>query len=352
VLEQDKTAFNKLISEKMALLKKAKDREAALGKDLGKTGSGMVVRTVEKIFERHCIEKPYYHGGKYNGKAMVNYLTNSGKIFDAIQEALLAIDQQERGCDDGEIEEFMMKYKNVLGVWDGVFSMARIPSYRFHEEDMLKLKEFISDGMKLWRGLKLSVSPKPHAIEDHLCDQIQIFSGIGDLTEDFIEQSHQTGIRHHKRSGNMKDHNKVAKWHVGWEEKENNPAVIQKMKEVKMKSSRVKRRISEGGECSLVEISKREEKKNRIDEEKRNVRMGAFATTKESQETYCKSGNERNKDDFIKKMYKARDRITALCRGRIVRKIRIIMKKASYVITTQCRVKLARKLRIKMQCQP
>jgi hypothetical protein len=49
--------------------------------------------------------------------------------------------------------------------------------------------------MKLWRYLELSVeAPKPHAIEDHLCDQMLKFNGIGDLGEDWVEQAHQDGI--------------------------------------------------------------------------------------------------------------------------------------------------------------
>ncbi len=40
---------------------------------------------------------------------------------------------------------------------------------------------------------------KVHAIEDHLCDQILQFGGIGDLGEDFMEQSHQDGIKDQKR---------------------------------------------------------------------------------------------------------------------------------------------------------
>ncbi len=35
---------------------------------------------------------------------------------------LLAIDHRERHCDDGEMKEFMMKYKNVHGHSDGVFT--------------------------------------------------------------------------------------------------------------------------------------------------------------------------------------------------------------------------------------
>lgn len=35
---------------------------------------------------------------------------------------------------------------------------------------------------------------KPHAIKDHLRNQLIKFHGIGDLTEDILEQAHQDGI--------------------------------------------------------------------------------------------------------------------------------------------------------------
>jgi hypothetical protein len=67
-------------------------------------------------------------------------------------------------------------------------------------------------------------------VDDHLCDQIRIHNGIGDLTEDFVEQSHQTGIRHNQRSRSMKDNSTSAKWHVRREEKETNPVIVEKIK--------------------------------------------------------------------------------------------------------------------------
>ncbi len=198
--------------------------------------------------------------------------------------------------------------------------------------------------MRLWRGLQLNITPKAHAVDDHLCDQVRILSGIGDLTEDFVEQSHQTGIRHNQRSRSMKDNSKSAKWHVGWEEKETNPAVVEKINEVQGRSTRKKRTISAGGEISEVDISRKEEKKTRINNEKRNVRMTALTTTMECEGVYCRSGRQRNKDDFLIMMSKARVRITALYRGRKVRKFSIKLKKSTIIITKVFRGKIARNI--------
>jgi hypothetical protein len=51
----------------------------------------------------------------------------------------------------------------------------------------------------------LSITPKVHAIEDHMVDQIRCLKGIGDLGEDFVERSHQDGIRQYLKSKNIKE---------------------------------------------------------------------------------------------------------------------------------------------------
>jgi outer membrane murein-binding lipoprotein Lpp len=93
-LEAEKRELTKEISNKRASVKNAKAKEAEVKKALGKQStSETLIRKLEKVFERHCISKPYYHGGKYNGKSMVNFMTNSGRIMDDVKEALLQIDQ-------------------------------------------------------------------------------------------------------------------------------------------------------------------------------------------------------------------------------------------------------------------
>jgi hypothetical protein len=53
----------------------------------------------------------------------------------------------------------------------------------------------VLEGLKWQRGLDLSITPKVHAIENHLCNQIFRFKGTGDLGEDFVEQSQRDGIK-------------------------------------------------------------------------------------------------------------------------------------------------------------
>jgi hypothetical protein len=71
---------------------------------------------------------------------------HSSKVMDELRAFILAIPQVDR-CTNEEVEEWTTKFKNILSVFDGIFSIPR------------------------------SVSPKPHALEDHLVDQLICFSG-------------------------------------------------------------------------------------------------------------------------------------------------------------------------------
>jgi hypothetical protein len=139
----------------------------------------------------------------------------------------------------------------------------------------------------------------------------------------------------------MKDNSKSAKWHVRWEDKETNLAVVEK---IQGRSTRKKCTISIGGEISEVDISRKEEKKTRIDNEKRNVRMTALAMTMECEGVYCRSGHQQNKDDFLVMMRRACDQITALCRGQKAQKLSVKLKKSTIFITKVCRGKMARNI--------
>ena len=141
-----------------------------------------MVPKIESILLKYHIEKPYYHGGKYNGKAMVHLMDykHSSKVMDEPRAFILAIPQVDR-CANEEVEEWTTKFKNILSVFDGMFSIARMSCGTVNEEHIKSIKNSINLAMTLWRGLGNSVSPKPHALEDHLVDQLICFSGIGDF---------------------------------------------------------------------------------------------------------------------------------------------------------------------------
>ncbi len=101
--------------------------------------------------------------------------------------------------------------------------------------------------MVLWRKLQLSITPKVHALEDHLVEQLLKeehgvkLRGIREFTEDFVEQAHQFGFRDNGRTRGLKDHAAKARSHSNWEHRALNPAVHVKHQEVKNATSRNKK---------------------------------------------------------------------------------------------------------------
>jgi hypothetical protein len=134
----------------------------------------MSQKKVEVILRQHNIKKPYYHGGKYNGTAMVTFMTKSGDIMGDLCDMLLTLPAE----GNEEVIEVTEKFKNVLRVFDGIFSLAHTPSGQMTEDSVSRLRSYVTDGMKYWREMELSIeAPKPHAIEDHLVNQVVQFHG-------------------------------------------------------------------------------------------------------------------------------------------------------------------------------
>jgi len=137
--------------------------------------------------------------------------------------------------------------------------------------------EFVSKGLRLWREMNLSIALKPHAVEDHLCDQAGRLLGINDLGEDFVEQSHQSGMKYNNRSRTIKHPLKVAHYQCNWEHQDHHPLVKMKSDEIKKHSTRTKQALVDGsGEVMIVGISRREEKQQKIHDGKDEVRKNAL----------------------------------------------------------------------------
>jgi hypothetical protein len=75
--------------------------------------------------------------------------------------------------------------------------------------------------MKLWRGLELPITLKYHVLEGHFFPKLSRFKGLGDYSEDFVEQAHQRGVREESRMLAIWDGNRVAElqWNIKNEQK-------------------------------------------------------------------------------------------------------------------------------------
>jgi hypothetical protein len=168
-------------------------------------------------------------------------MTSSRSIMEDVNAMIKELSREER-CSDEEVVETMEKLTNILSVFDALFSMARAPSGLITDESVDKLRNLADLALPLWRDLDLSIMPKVHAIEDHMADQIRHLKGIGDLGEDFVERSHQDGIRQHSRSKNAKERADEAIQHCRWEHKSTQPAVMDKVAAMEEQSIRKKKK--------------------------------------------------------------------------------------------------------------
>jgi hypothetical protein len=113
----------------------------------------------------------------------------------------------------------------------------------FDPEQTEHLKKSVETAMGLWRGIGQSISPKVHAIEDHLVEQILRLQGIGDLGEDFVEQLHQEGIIEEVQSKCAKSREIAAIQQCHREHKRLNQDVISKIVEIKKCSKHTCRHV-------------------------------------------------------------------------------------------------------------
>ena len=112
-----------------------------------------------------------------------------------------------------EVLQYTHRFQNCLQVSDYIFSKARQPSGHIQLQDVENLWPFVNTALRLYWELGLKISPKAHTIEDHLCEQLLLFKGVGDLGEDFVKQSHQGGIKKEARSRNARNHDEAAILH-------------------------------------------------------------------------------------------------------------------------------------------
>jgi hypothetical protein len=220
------------------ILRAMNDARREVEKDLGKISRPIWEQIEEGCFVKLGIERPYYHGGKYNGKATIKLLSDAQKVIDAVKDFILTKVPEATRCSDDEVIKQMNVFVDFFTVFDSIFSNSRTPVGHLSELKEEETNKGIALGLKMWRDLDMSVSPKLHVLEDHLYSQLSLFKGLGDYSEDFVEQAHQVGMREEARTFAMKDRNRIAEIHCRNEHKRSLPAVKNIQAAVAEKSSR------------------------------------------------------------------------------------------------------------------
>jgi hypothetical protein len=89
-LEAQKKLEKKKVDDAREIVSKALQHEEKVRKKPGRE-QGTVIHKVEHVLKTHHIAKPYYHGGKYHGKAMVHLMDKSQIIMEDIKNILVNV---------------------------------------------------------------------------------------------------------------------------------------------------------------------------------------------------------------------------------------------------------------------
>ena len=143
---------------------------------------------------------------------------------------------------DEEVSTMIDMYQHLGFLLDGVFALARTPSGSLTNDQSNLINRKISCVMKLWRYLRLSMNgPKIHGLEDHLSKQMTAYNGIGGFLEDFVEQSHQIGVKEESRTKGL-PRKRAFLSHSNWEWMSQKVGVVLAKKELKQKVQRKRKR--------------------------------------------------------------------------------------------------------------
>jgi hypothetical protein len=109
LLEVKKKAMEEIVQDSKRVLSAKKESEKKYKQEIGRPIRDVLPK-IEKILQKHRIEKLYYHGGLYNGKAMNKLMTSCQKFMEDIRGMLMELASEER-CNDEEVSDTMEKFR-------------------------------------------------------------------------------------------------------------------------------------------------------------------------------------------------------------------------------------------------
>lgn len=112
--------------------------------------------------------------------------------MDEIKAYLLALDHPLKEATDLQIIEFCDNIKSVLDMLDIMFSILRRNYGQVTPDDVAKYSKASEQAVLLWKKLNMSYTPSFHYVHKEAIRLLQLRGGFVELTEDHLEQSHQT----------------------------------------------------------------------------------------------------------------------------------------------------------------
>ena len=170
-------------------------------KERGKKGC-VRIEMERMLRKKYRMSRPRYHGGDLTGVKVKALFQNIDKFFEDFKTIMLEVNQ--RAAADDEVTTMLDMHSDLGFLLDGAFAMTRTKVGKLNDELVNAMRRMIKCCLQLWRFLRLSMNgPKMHGMEDHLLAHMQRWKGIGDFCEDFVEQSHQIGVRDEIRTAGL-----------------------------------------------------------------------------------------------------------------------------------------------------
>lgn len=237
-----------------------------------------MIAQIEKILEDFHVSMGQYHGRDMEGPAINRLLANVAEIFTRIKSLLMA-NRADNSIQEAEIIQMCDLYRDLFLLLEGLIHYMKLPNEVVTEKDKTDLERFIKLTMKMWRALNLSVTVKAHVVESHLLSQIEMYKGLGDFVEEFIELLHQDTKQFRRRMGHLPDFEQQSSAMIFWNRLENLASVQDEQEKVLSGSKRKLKRHNDG-----LESVSNERKKVRKEEADRQRQE--LLTWLEAQETF------------------------------------------------------------------
>ncbi len=125
-------------------------------------------------------------------------MNNAAYYFDELAVIIKAGNRPSSVFSDAHDEALCLHFREVFVLWDGAFSLAQTVNPTEH--DMTTNLRYVQDAVHGNAALHCTVTPKVHLMLKHVaCQMRNIWGGLGDKMEDWVECLHQTGMRLQQR---------------------------------------------------------------------------------------------------------------------------------------------------------
>ena len=187
------------------------------------------------------------------------------KVSEQAYKRLKERKNDKMACTKAELTRVFPDYTNLFQVMDLSFSLLRIPAPTKDEIEEAKKTIFVLE--QLWNKIEINITPKAHVMFTHAVEQFEMFGGIADKVEDFIEKAHQLGKKLEYLTSRLPTncYHRKQLIHINRMWLQQNPEVQEQTKQVRTLSKRKLKVIHP------KPPSKRVAKRNAVKEEARRV---------------------------------------------------------------------------------